>query len=218
MATGNHLLIAEEAVARARCHWKTKTLLSISGAVLFTGSYALLQAYPQFPITQAKAIWIDQCIPFVPGTVYLYESLWPLAFIALFLIRSNEDLFRYCRNISLVCLAGFACFLLFPTSAPRPVAHEINALYAALIQVDKDLNAFPSLHAALAVYCGANLIFIIRANGWNRSLQWAIWTWVFLILVSTLLTKQHVFIDILAGVLLGGVGCLVKRPIRTPSI
>lgn len=195
--------IVNEFALRVRSNLRLKLVL---GAVLtggIWGTYLFLQRHVLFPVTAMQPTALDRMVPFVPGTVYLYESLWLLMPIAPWLMSSREEVIRYARGLSLISLAGFAIFILYPTSCPRPREIPDNALYRNLISFDLELHAFPSLHAAFAVFHGACCHALFRQGVWRRGVQVCIWLWVAGIVVSTLLTRQHVILDVLAGILLG---------------
>jgi membrane-associated phospholipid phosphatase len=200
----------EEIIARIRANMGQKIVLSFALSIYFCAAYYLLQRHPIFPVTAIKAIWLDRVIPFVPGTVYLYESIWLLTPIAPWLMKSKAELTGYTQGLMTVSLMGFVVFFLHPTFCPRPNdVHDVNFLYAALIRVDWESNAFPSLHSALAVFHGACCQAVFSTGPWHRRIRWFVWVWVLGIVVSTLLTKQHVFVDSVAGVAVGFMGYLV---------
>jgi len=71
-----------------------------------------------------------------------------------------------------------------------------------LIGIDNPFHAFPSLHAAFAIFsalCADRVLREMRSNGLWRS---CIWIWAGLILFATLATKQHMMADIVAGSIL----------------
>jgi len=211
-------MIAELAL-RLRANAGRKILLGSVLSIGFWTTYLLLQRHPLFPARVVKALPIDQWVPFIPGSVYLYESLWLLLPIAPWLMKSNRELGRYTRGLVSISLAGFAIFFFFPTACPRPApVPDVNLLYRLLIRVDGELHAFPSLHCALAVFHGACCHAVFRAASWPKWLRWVIWIWVAGIIVSTMLTKQHVMLDAAGGIVLGaaGYGLCCRWP-RTPE-
>ncbi|MGD0058335.1 MAG: phosphatase PAP2 family protein [Verrucomicrobiia bacterium] len=189
-------------------HWRTKLLLTLGLPVGFCAGYLLLQRHPWRPVTSMKPLVLDQMTPFVPGAIYLYESLWLLMPIAPWLIRSRADLNRYSAGVIVIAVAGFLTFWIFPTAVLRPaLPSEANGLYRALIRIDGPANAFPSLHVAFAIYhaawCGAVL---------PKRVGWIIWPWAMAIVASTLLTKQHVALDAIAGAAVGWAGYRLFAP------
>lgn len=197
---------------RIKTNLPLKIALSSGLTIGFCIIYILLQRYPMFPVTEMKITWVDRRIPFLPSTVYLYESLWLLTPVAPWLMESREDLVNYSKSLIAISLVGFCIFFFFPTASPRPKdLHDINALYGALIRFENELNAFPSLHVALAFLSGASCHDIFRDGKWPGWLRWIVWVWVMAVAASTLLTKQHVFIDAVAGGILGFGGYIIYR-------
>jgi len=201
---------AEEWKGRIRSHWKLKAELTLGLTVGFCVLYAVLQRNPLFSATEMKITCVDRWFPFAPGCVYLYESLWALLPIAPWFMTSREDLIPYSWSVVLVSMLGFGIFFFFPTFVARPRdIGQTDAFYRALIRVDRELNAFPSLHVALAVLSAAWCQAIFSTGRSKTVLQWIVWVWVMGISASTLLTKQHVFLDVMAGAILGLAGFAV---------
>lgn len=203
-----------EIVARVKSHWQLKGVLSLVFTVACCVLYLSLQRHPMFPVVEAKAIWLDGLIPFVPDSIYLYETLSLLTPIAPWLMRSRDELNRYCKGLLIIMAIGFGTFFVFPTCSPRP--HDIlnvNRLYATLIGYDNELNAFPSLHVAFSVFSAACCHWVFDARSRERRFLWFIWVWVLGIVASTLLTKQHVVVDVAAGIVLavGGYACACRQ-------
>jgi membrane-associated phospholipid phosphatase len=200
----------EEIGLRIRSHLRLKLLLSVVLTGGIWGLYLFLQRHPVFPGTAVKGGWVDRNIPCVPGAVYLYESIWLLMPIAPWLMNSRADLYGYTKGIASIAAVTFAVFFFFPTSCPRPKDLPAgNLLYGALVHIDSELNAWPSLHAAFAVFHGACCQAVFATGRGLSRVRWFVWVWTFGIIGSTLLTKQHVLVDALAGALLGAVGYAV---------
>jgi membrane-associated phospholipid phosphatase len=93
------------------------------------------------------------------------------------------------------------CFLLYPTIAPRP-AHVIDAGFGAwglrfLYSADPPYNCFPSLHVAHSLLSALTCHRVHKKVGLVATLCAA------LVALSTLFTKQHYVLDVVAGMLLG---------------
>lgn len=180
-----------------------KCLLSVGLTAAFCAFYVFLQRWNLFPVTEMSLTRWDRFLPFVPGAVYFYASLVFLNPVGPWLAKSKADLFRYARGLMLISAVGFGFFFFFPTAMPRPeTGGDVNAFYAFLVKWDTPLNAFPSLHAALAVFSGAWCRKSLGPNRW----VWIVWVWVVGIIVSALLTKQHTVLDVAGGSLLGWTG------------
>lgn len=195
----------------------------------FVTVYLLLQKYQLFPVTDMPVIAVDQNIPFIPDTVYLYKSLWLLLPIGPWLVDSKIEFYGYVKALLLISSAGFLIFFFFPTAITRPSEIEqTNLLYRYLIGIDSCSNACPSLHVALAILSGACCRHTFRKHGWHSPTRCLILVWVIGIIFSTLTTKQHVLMDVVAGALLGACGSSVflrnasalehARAINFPSV
>lgn len=193
-----------EIVTRVRTHCILKVLLGIGLSAMFALFYQWPQRCPLFPGTVMKQLWIDRLIPFAPSSVYLYESLYLLMPIAPWLMTSRKDLMRYSRGLILMSVVAFCFFYFWPTLCPRPQhVQDANMLYRTLVTLDNEFNAFPSLHVAYAVFHSACCFALFRSVTSLKALPWLFWIWTLGIALSTLLTKQHVFVDVLAGAALG---------------
>lgn len=189
---------------RIQANWALKIMLGCALGALFAVIYLIPQHYPLFPVTAMPLLWIDQQIPFMPGAVYLYESLYLIMPVAPWLMTTKGELHQYSKGLILMNLVGFCFFFFCPTLGPRPTeTQDTNMLYRLLIQLDNPLNAYPSLHAAYAVFHGACCHVIFSSSSKSRVLQCFFWLWAVGIMISTLLTKQHVFVDALGGAILG---------------
>jgi membrane-associated phospholipid phosphatase len=196
-----------EMALRIRSNWRYKTMLSGVLTFLVWATYLLLQWHPFFHVTILQPSGFDRMIPFVPSTVYLYESLLLLMPIAPWLMKSKAELNRYTKGLLAVSLAGFVVFLLYPTAIirSRELQHT-NFLYRILIQIDGESNVFPSLHSAFAVFHAACCCVVFRSGPGRNGIRWFFRGWALAIIAATLLTKQHIVLDALAGAALGFAG------------
>ena len=188
---------------RLRAEWKLKLLLTVVLNVWVYGPYRFLQHHHFFPAYTMPETFCDRLIPFSDLVVWLYLSIYLLMPIGPFLMNRRRQILRYALGIALIGVTADLVFLFWPTCCPRPVGAGTNATYRMLVGIDNPFHAFPSLHAAFAVYsasCGALVLREMRGHsGWSPVL----WFWTLLILFGTLATKQHMVWDIIAGSLLG---------------
>ena len=147
------------------------------------------------------AIAIDGAIPLVPAWSLIYGALYVfLIALPLFVVREEEHLRRTVRAYLSVWTVAYICFLAYPTVAPRPeeVAEKGFGAWGLrlLYGMDPPYNCFPSLHVAhsfvsaltcLRVHRGVGIAAIVSAS---------------LVGLSTLFTKQHYVLDVIAGVLM----------------
>ena len=166
--------------------------------------YYSLQHYQLFPVTVMPATFIDRLIPFSPPAVWPYLSIYLFMPIAPFLMNQRQQLLRYAIGVMMIEFVASSIFLLWPTSCERPAIEIVNPLYRLLIRIDAPVHAFPSLHAAFAVYSALCCELILPLLPIERSyLRTVSWLWTLLILYAALATKQHVLADLLAGSALG---------------
>ncbi len=208
-APGRSVLSLTERL-RTALGWKLFLALALNAWIAVP--YFTLQRHVFFPITPMPETSLDRLIPFADAAACFYLSLYVAVLIPPLLFVDQGDLHRHCGGVVLIGLVSACCFLFLPTSTARPVAGSTGPVYQLVLATDTPLNACPSLHASLAVFTAPGSERLLRkvARPWSwRALTW---TWALAILAATLLTKQHVVLDLAAGSLLAlGVAALVWR-------
>jgi membrane-associated phospholipid phosphatase len=144
---------------------------------------------------------VDMAVPFIPETLWIYISDYVLVGSAFLLCRTEDDVRRFARAFVMMLFVGCAVHVLWPTVFPRerfPV-HEPGltaAAFALLRTLDLPTSCLPSLHVAGSYLAALSL--------WRRrGLAFTLWTaWATAVTVSTLTTKQHYALDVLAGLCL----------------
>lgn len=171
---------------------------------LFFGAYFYLLKDPAYPIRVMPVIALDRLIGFQPLALPLYLSLWFYVSLPPILLATRRELYGYGLAMAGTCLAGLIVFYFWPTAAP---AADIDwARYPdvnLLKSMDASGNACPSLHVATAVFSGFWLHHLLRRFGaplWPLVINGL---WCLGIVYSTLATRQHVAVDVLAGLALG---------------
>ncbi|HEY5292966.1 MAG TPA: phosphatase PAP2 family protein [Burkholderiales bacterium] len=180
---------------------------------LFFGAYFYLLKEPAYPTTVMPITLPDRLIGFQPLALPMYLSLWVYVSLPPALLATRRELYGYGLAMTGTCLAGLIVFYFWPTVVPA--ANIDWAQYpdvAFLKSMDASGNACPSLHVATAVFSGIWLHRLLRRFGappWILILNWA---WCIVIVYSALATRQHVAVDVLAGLVLGVLAaCLSLR-------
>ncbi|MFI4941244.1 MAG: phosphatase PAP2 family protein [Burkholderiales bacterium] len=193
-----------QVLTRMKSHLFLKTFgITLFMSAFFTGYFYLLNN-PVFPVTVMPVTALDIAVGFKPATLFLYASLWLYVSLPPALQATRGELIYYGWAVGGLCVAGLSCFLLWPTAVPSAnIDWEQGYGFSILKGVDAAGNACPSLHVATAVFSAMWLnrqLFEVGAPRIFRVLNWA---WCAGIAYSTLATKQHVAVDMFAGVMLG---------------
>jgi membrane-associated phospholipid phosphatase len=194
-------------VLRARHDFLLKSIGTTVFMTIFFVAYIHLLKHPAFPVTVMPLIGLDDWIAFDPHSLPLYLSLWLYTSLPPALIVGRRELIGYGIAIALVCLFGLGCFYFLPTAVPVPtIDWAAYPGFDFLHRIDSAGNACPSLHVAAAVFSALwlhRLLIEMDSRRWLLALNAL---WCVGILYSTLATKQHVALDLFAGLALGLVG------------
>lgn len=202
--------------ARAlRQHMLLKALGTPLFIALFFGAYFYLLKYPVYQTTIMPTIWLDHVIEFAPNALSLYLSLWVYVSLPPALIATRPVLYRYALAMTAACMIGLLSFYFWPTAIPSPdIDWTLYPDVHFLKNIDAAGNAFPSLHAATAMFSGVWLHVLLRSFGGPRWILALNALWGVGIIYSTIATRQHVAVDVLGGVILGGVAALISLRVR----
>lgn len=184
-------------IQRVRTHLLLKLAFYLALSIVFCVPYFLIQRLPLIHPRTLPLTWVDEAIGYRPGAVYAYQSVYLLIPLLPFLATGREDLFRFSRGFLFLCLVSFTMFVLWPVAGPRPEHAAGNWMTKLVFSYDRNLNAFPSLHAGLAAYS------VLFGSATQPARLVAICgLWLVVILFATLATKQHYFLDLPPALLL----------------
>ncbi|QEL63817.1 hypothetical protein OTERR_03410 [Oryzomicrobium terrae] len=178
---------------------------------LFFTAYVHLLKNPSGAVTEMPLLWLDQAVGVHTLALPVYVSLWVYVSLPTLLLFTVAELASFGLAAALLCLSGLACFYLWPTAVP-PANIDWGQYpgFAFMKGMDAAGNACPSLHVATAVFSACWLQALLRRIAAPAWLNAANWLWCLAIAYSTLATKQHVAVDMLAGIALGGVAGLLS--------
>ena len=158
---------------------------------------------------------LDERIPFVAGSVWMYLWVFPCALIPLFVVRCTHLFRRTAIAYAVVIAISLICFITFPvTSAGLRIAQakfdvSVFSQWAVslLYSIDPPYNLFPCLHLSVASVAAFSV--------WKASKPYgsAVFLSVIFVGASVCTVKQHYLLDVLGGVALATfVNALILRP------
>ena len=193
--------------------WKIKALGGGIVTAMFWFGYFFIGQTHTFPVFQMPITAIDRLIPFQPAAAFFYLSQFFTMPLVLWLMVSRRQIMSCCFGLALLIGVSFAVFFIWPTSITRPdTILGQHPLYDLIASHDLPRNACPSLHAGFGLFIAGYSCEVFRGWHFRRLLVGAVWLWTGAVLISTLLVKQHVFLDLLAGGILGATSWLLTRP------
>lgn len=145
---------------------------------------------------------IDEMIPFTLIFIIPYVFWYLMLFIIPYKMykEDKQNLYKYILTNILTVIISNIIFIIYPTEVIRPELTETNILYTLtkfIYWIDTPaLNCFPSIH------CSFSMLFILHIlSSKKHTKNFKIFTLItsILIMASTLLIKQHVFIDLVSG-------------------
>ena len=194
----------------SRDHWWAITYLFIAVA-----TYELLNHVGRDHLIDIS-LPIDKQIPVLPIFVIPYLSFIPILFVVVpaILWKRPGDFKRFGLVVFITQMILNVLYLVVPATLVRPVlsgSDPFTVLLRDLIwKLDEPINTFPSNHVALSVVAILTLGFISRWRKY-RLLQ----VWLLLVCASTLFVHQHVVLDVIGGVVCGGVVAVLANRSRS---
>jgi len=193
-----------------------KSLGTMGFISLFFGAYLYLLKNPASAATTMPLTIVDRFIGFEPLALPIYLSLWAYVSLPPMLMRTRRAIIEYGIWIGGLCLFALVIFYLFPNAVPP--SNIDWAQYpgmAFLKDVDAAGNACPSLHVATAVFSGFWIHWLLPKVSLNSGARLMNALWCIGIVYSTMATKQHVSLDVVAGGALGVMFAWYSKPNAT---
>jgi len=176
----------------------------MSFIAVFFGAYFYVLMNPAYPVTVMPVTLIDHLIPFQPLAFYVYVTLWVYVSLPPALLASRRELYGYGVAMAITCLVGLGVFHFWPTTiAPPDIDWTLHPGMEFLKDLDAAGNAFPSLHVATAAFSGIWLHHLLGRFGAPWSILLVNGAWCAGIVYSTMAIRQHVAVDVIAGLALG---------------
>lgn len=170
------------------------TLLTLLWIVVYGGAWWITSHHTRRVRLEVDA---DLAIPFMPAAAIVYLSLFPMLWLAPFLLQTAERLRNFAAALAVLFLCSGLGFLLLPSEEIRPTPGPtgfFGAVFDFADLINLSHNHLPCLHVGMAVVC-AHAYSV--ASG--RLLTVGVWLWAAAIAISTLVTHQHYVADVVAG-------------------
>lgn len=147
----------------------------------------------------------DTAIPLVPEWIYIYFGCY-LFWIANYIMVARihrHDKAQFYRFVITDMSSRIICALFYiglPTTNIRPEIPEggfSTRLLAFLYGIDQPANLFPSIHCLVSWLCFAGIRKSNQVSTWYKAFSCV---FTLLVVLSTQFTKQHYWIDAIAGI------------------
>ena len=159
---------------------------------------------------------VDDAIPFFTPFVVIYVLAFVQWGIGYILIgrESREACFRFYTADIFAKIIALVFFLVVPTMIVRPEVtgnSVFDMLTRFIFRVDAADNLFPSIHCLESWMCFRSALFLKKVPKWYApvSLLFSL-----LVFASTVMLKQHVFVDIPGGIAAVEIGLLLSDMVR----
>ena len=201
-------------VSQTQPHWASVAksyfwfkFFGVSGFIaLFFIFYFYLLRNPAYPVVVIPVLALDDLVKFQPIGFPIYVSLWLYVSLPVMLMSTRREIVGYGGWIGGLCAVALLIFYFYPNAVPP--AHIDWSAYPAidfLKNIDASGNACPSLHVGTAVFTAIWLHHQLGKVQIFRFAKPLNLLWCLAIAYSTLATKQHVVVDLIAGAALGAI-------------
>ncbi len=139
-------------------------------------------------------------VPLIKPFIFIYNSWYPFVlFVSFFIYKYNYKIFYLMIAVMLItALLAQITFVVYPSILDRPTI-EVKSITDWFLDFTykRDtpaVNCLPSMHC---MYCFIITYFIIGCKKINIKKRIAIITYFYIIILSTLFTKQHIIEDVI---------------------
>lgn len=166
------------------------------GCIVFDVLYLGLGGHPLRVVHSAPVLLLDDMLPFVSSSIYIYLSQFVFLWLGFWFASNDQERSRCYYSYLFASLIATVVFIIYPTTMPSlDAGSSYSILFEMLYKIDVPYNCLPSLHTALAIIAAYHLSH-------HKKVGKVSFIWAALIIISTLTTKQHTILDVIAGIVL----------------
>jgi membrane-associated phospholipid phosphatase len=179
-------------------------------AIIQLVAYQVLQQYNAVRMGATESwdisLLVDDVIPLIPEFAFVYFLYIPGLIVPALLDMPFTLYLRYALSLVLSVVIACFCFAFVPLKITHEALICTDWTCSGLMMLrslDAGVNLLPSLHASQTLL--AAMVMVVASHRYGvRTFWWAWGMFLYLpIIASTLLTKQHYVVDLLAGFFVG---------------
>ena len=195
-------------------------ITGLANLIAYSG-VKLLQLLPGFPSADLTGV-VDGYFPFQPAWVLMYIGTF-LFWIFQYTTVARESPAMAYRLAAGDFVAKMICMLFFiflPTTNVRPEVTGdgfIPFLMRFIYWIDTPTNLFPSIHCFVA-WMGTHYMFLTKKVRRKPLVCILCVIGSLMVFASTLFTKQHVFWDVIGGVVVAEIGFFAAKFTGLPNV
>ncbi len=192
--------------AERSCKWPVleRAVLTSTLVIFFIAGYFGVGLSRDPAQSSELVLPLDERIPFVAHSIWVYLWIVPSALTPLFVVRCPRLFRRTALAYATAITVSLVCFTVFPITSARlratPAMLDITRpsdwAVSVLYSLDPPYNLFPSLHLSIAALAAVSAWKAARPYGM------VVFVGVGLVGVSVCTVKQHFLLDALGGLAL----------------
>lgn len=166
--------------------------------VYFFAGYRIIGSLPHY-ISIKGSIFLDYMIPLIPFFIVFYLAGYLFVFLPVFIVKNRRQFNKLSLMYFLIITVSFIMFNVLPVELERIWATGSDLFSRITLfqqRIDSRFNNFPSLHVAL------NMFSFLIVKSKSKKLAGYLFPLFVLIVISTLLVKQHIIIDVAGGIIM----------------
>lgn len=193
-----------------KCFLKTITIILLTNAFL----YFIVKFLPTTPHLMTS----KYNFPLIKEFVYIYNSWYPFIILSSFIIYKNDE--NTWKKLVYSLLIGIILtdltYIIYPTIINRPLIN-VNGFTDLILDITYKLdtpalNCMPSAHCLI---CFTISYYIFKTKNLSFTSKLFIIIYFMLIVISTLLIKQHLIIDVITALIYCLLTLLITKHLST---